>query len=662
MPLLFEPTSTPCAATLGAATLNGRVWTAKPPYVSPNDATPQAAVYRAMTASSSLSCKVWLGVRAASYTRFKPAAPFTYAAGAYNCTVQPTVPHQTYFEELGSDGRPGLYGTTVGTYDWPGIGTVESEDAGGVVNIFAPATPGPHPVLFHIHGGGWGVYHALAAQQWAAFYAAYFNVVVVLPEYRLSTFGHFPHPDLIEDGEPSVAYTDLKECLRFVNASIDEFDGDAARVMASGTSAGGAAVLLLQEDDEAVAWLSAAHCDSGGGSAPYLTDAFYGPRVDNFERSVRLMARILTSAHADYRTVQDAFDDGRDIEWVWQNALRPEHVQAMADIGPTVTATSVRSVLDGIGDLVPSRRNEPENFYPYRRGVYASGIAAARAGKIRAPTIFSYAECEALNLLGSDYTSIRDTLRALPTATLDGWAQRLGFATYAAWKASDWITTLASGDLQNFSSAQFKTSIDTLAADCENRRVLYTHAVFGYPAWRMARATVENGGDAWLVVNNFSANSIWAGHSQMVPLVMGTVEWNVGGVQNFPSATPPGDYANVRMDIIYAALGIVGPMIARMAATGDPNGAYTFPASALLSGNPPADGGSLAGTWQPYSLAQPGHHNVLGKYFDPDDNQNAGTFFAGTGVLDLASQRDARTTYAEYMQTAYLEYLALLEP
>lgn len=676
MPELFTQTDTEVTATIGSATLVGRRWTSKPPYVSPLDETPQADLYRAAIAGMSHSVDVWRAVRygepPVGDLRFKPCVAYSYPAGTHQCVTPASPAVQTYAEERGTNGRPGLYGSGAGTYGWPARGVVETEDAPHLT-VIAPITPGPHPVWVFTRGGGWTSGDSEMPQQWAMTLAALFNVVVVLPEYRHSVFGHFPLPGIAVSGEPSPAYTDFKEAVRWTHTNIGQFRGDTTAIGAFGTSAGGAQVLLLQEDDDADGWLAVAWADSGGGSAPYLTEAFWGPRVERFRNTVRGAAPFLLSQHPDYKWVQDAFDDGRSDAWVWQHALSVGHVQAMADIGPIVTAASVGAVVAGSGDLVAGVRTESENFYPFRRGSYANAIEMAKAGKIGVPMIFSYAECEALNLFGSDYVTVRNTLLALPTSTLDGWAQRLGYANYAAWKAADWIATHAAPDpsepwqtgpdLENLSSAQFRRIYDPAAIDCENRRVLYTHAVFGYPAWRMARAVVENGGTAYLVLNNFSANSIWAGHSQMVPLCAGTVEWNVGGVVNHPTASPPGEYANVRMDILFLALGLVMPKMARFAATGDPEGAYSAgDGFTIFAGNAPADGGSLAGTWVPYSLLSPGHHNVVGKYFDPYDNLNGAQFFPGTGTLDLALQRDARTTHVAYMTDAFMEYLSLLEP
>lgn len=648
-----------------SAILRGRIWQVQPLLPTPLDTTAQAVAYRAANTAKSISVRAWLGIQYAQHPtgnlRFKPAQLFDYSTGVHDCAAIPIVPHQTYDEELSSDGRPDLGDATVGAYDWYGMGTREGETI-ATLNIWSPSTPGPHPVVLHIHGGGWGVYHALGPHQLGHRLAAHKGCVVVTVEYPLSTFGHWPHPDLIEAGEPSIAYTFIRTALQWVHDNIAAFGGNPATVCLSGSSAGGAAVQMLLEDDAAQPWFSAAWIGSGGGTGAYMGPNTWGNgynwRVRTHEAALRGMAPVLSSLHPDYRTVAEAIAT-MGFAWAMQHALRPEHVQALADIGPIIIAASVREVIAGTGDIVASRRTAPENVYPFLRGSYASAVAAAKAGKFRKPFVSLYAECEALNLLGSDYTTIRNTLRGLSTATLDEWAQRLGYATYAAWLAAPWQPV---GGLESLSSAQFKASIDPLAADCEPKRVLYTHAVFSYAAWRVARAAAETGSAAaWLLVNNFSANSIWAGHSQEVPLMFGNVEWIVGGVQDFPDATPPGLYANQRMDGLYASE-MMMQMLAALAATGDPGGAYSYAGFDLFASNPPADGGSTSlAALTEYTLAQPGHANILGKYFDPLNNLNAGTF-DGLGALDLVSQRDAKLQYGAFMYAAMLDYLDKLEP
>jgi carboxylesterase type B len=657
MPQRITNTGIACTISLGGGViLRGNQWTVKPPHVTPNDATTQGATYRAATPSQSKTVEVYY-IKVGTAVRFAAPTPYTYPVGTNDCTLPPTVPWQTANEGLIEDGRPDMGLPTGGTYNWRAFGSHMSEDSLYML-LVRPVGASARPGVCGYHGGGNVINSILGPQHQPHTLAAHKGMVCGFGAYRLSTFGHLPYSAFAVSGEPSVAYLDQKLSLQWMNTNAAAIGLDLSKLAISGTSAGGAAVLQLLADDSAQSLFARFWCGSGGGTGNYPTATYYDDRANRAAYVATALAPILSSNNPAYRTVADM---GGTTAQKMQQGLRPEHVQGFADVARIVTPSSVTAAINGTGDLVATNRTEPENVYPFRRGVYANAIDAAKAGKIRKPGVIMYAECEALNLLGSDYVSIRTTLLALSTATLDGWAQRLGYADYTAWKAGAWQPV---GGLMSLSSAQFKTSVDALAVDCENRRVLYTHAVFGYPAWRMARAATSTGSaTVWLMLNNFSANSTWAGHSQEVPLLFGNPSWVVAGLADFPSATPPGTYANNRMDGLYASE-IMMQMLAGLAATGDPEGSYSYAGFDLFVSNPPADGGSLSLTsLTAHTLSQPYHHNVLGKWFDPLDNLNAGTFGAGgsiTAGLDI--QRDARLHYQLYMNAAYAEYLGLLEP
>lgn len=666
MPQRTFKTSTVAAATLsGGVTLNGRVWEVQPLLPSPLDATAQAATYRAANTSKSLNANVWLGVQYAQHPveglRFKPAQPFTYTAGTYECVDHPAPPYQSYVDELGRDGRTDLGQPTVGTYDWIGMGTRESESI-ATANVYTPDTPGPHPVILQIHGGGYGVYHAMGPQQYGHRLATHKGCAVVTVEYPLSVFGNAVFPETLTMAEPSTVYTFVKTALKWVHDNIAAFGGDPDRVCIAGTSAGGALVQMLMTDDDTQGWFSSAWIGSGGGLGVYMGPDSWGNgfiwRGMTHEKALRAAAPFLSSLDTQFRTVQQAID-ANGFLWALQHAFRPEHIMALADRGRDLQAASVRAVVAGTGNLQWGFREATENVYAFKRTEYANAVAAAKAGKFRKPFVALFAECEALNLLGGDYVTIRDTLRAMVASNspaFDNWAQNLGYANYEDWLNAPWQPP---GGFGSLSTAQFNPATDPLAIGLEPLRVLYTHT-FMWPAARAARAATDTGSaTAWLVGNNFSANSIWAGHSMEVPLMLGNPIWNVAGLQNFPLANPPGIYENARMDLLYVSE-ILMQMIAALAATGDPGGAWSYAGFDLFDGNPPADGGSL--TVDPQSFT-PEYVNLIGKYADPVDtmnNLNAGTFFPGTPVIDLDSQRDAKMQHVRYMVPAMAAYLSKL--
>jgi hypothetical protein len=206
--------------------------------------------------------------------------------------------------------------------------------------------------------------------------------------------------------------------------------------------------------------------------------------------------------------------------------------------------------------------------------------------------------------------------------------------------------------------------------DTENRRVLFTDAVFGYPAWRIARACTETGSaPAWLLKNNQSLNAIFAGHSAMVSYLFGTTEWQVSGVLG-DGATAD---TNLHMDGILSAE-IMMQKLAAHAATGNPNGAYHYDGFNLFSdpATLPTDGGSITGSMTPYALTQPDMADTFGKATPGTKLLNAGTFFPDNGLdfdetlnpantLDFDSTRWCNIT-RETLGEAYMEYLGLLEP
>ncbi|MGW3288399.1 alpha/beta hydrolase [Streptomyces sp. NPDC001002] len=104
----------------------------------------------------------------------------------------------------------------------------------------APATVGPRPVFYHVHGGGMVIGNNQVGVTAALDWAKELDAVVVSVEYRLAP--EHPHPAPIED-----VYTGLV----WTAEHAAELGADAQRIVIAGASAGGgltAALGLLTRD------------------------------------------------------------------------------------------------------------------------------------------------------------------------------------------------------------------------------------------------------------------------------------------------------------------------------------------------------------------------------------------------------------------------------
>ncbi|MBU0993753.1 MAG: carboxylesterase family protein [Proteobacteria bacterium] len=144
------------------------------------------------------------------------------------------------------------------------------------LNIWAPRFDADHipsgndrlPVMFWIHGGGnragyGGINkgYKLAASQ---------NVIVVMINYRLTSFGYFSHPAFRNetaktfDNTANYGTTDMILALNWVKDNISSFGGNPENVTIFGESAGGRNVMSLVLSKEADGLFHRAIMQSGG--------------------------------------------------------------------------------------------------------------------------------------------------------------------------------------------------------------------------------------------------------------------------------------------------------------------------------------------------------------------------------------------------------------
>lgn len=115
------------------------------------------------------------------------------------------------------------------------------------LNIYAPATPGPHPVMFWLHGGAFLI--GAGSEYDGATLAREHDVVVVTVNYRLSFMGFLALTALgSENGDGysgNQGFYDQLAALKWVNKEIAKFGGDTSNITVFGQSAGAMSTCLL---------------------------------------------------------------------------------------------------------------------------------------------------------------------------------------------------------------------------------------------------------------------------------------------------------------------------------------------------------------------------------------------------------------------------------
>lgn len=115
------------------------------------------------------------------------------------------------------------------------------------LNIWKPATPGPHPVLVWVHGGGQTIGSTRRLEYDGTGFARQ-DIVCVTIGYRLGVFGFLELGRLLGElygGSGNNALKDIELALTWIQSHIACFGGDPSRVTLGGESAGAKNVAAL---------------------------------------------------------------------------------------------------------------------------------------------------------------------------------------------------------------------------------------------------------------------------------------------------------------------------------------------------------------------------------------------------------------------------------
>jgi para-nitrobenzyl esterase len=141
------------------------------------------------------------------------------------------------------------------------------------LNIWTPATAATAklPVMVWIYGGGWTNGSASIPNYWGNKLARR-GVIVVTIAYRIGALGFFSLPELSAESphhtSGNYGLLDQIAALRWVQANIGAFGGDANRVTIFGQSAGSMSVSILMSSPLAKGLFQRAIGESGGTFEP----------------------------------------------------------------------------------------------------------------------------------------------------------------------------------------------------------------------------------------------------------------------------------------------------------------------------------------------------------------------------------------------------------
>jgi para-nitrobenzyl esterase len=147
----------------------------------------------------------------------------------------------------------------------PGAGHQKSEDC-LYLNVWAPESPGPHPVFLWVHGGGF-TGGGTADPLFNGSRFARNGIVCVTTAYRLGVFGFLDAEELLGQnyaGSGNNGLIDIMAALQWIQDNIAAFGGDPSRVTVGGESAGAKLTDILMGVPVAQGLFHQAVSQSGG--------------------------------------------------------------------------------------------------------------------------------------------------------------------------------------------------------------------------------------------------------------------------------------------------------------------------------------------------------------------------------------------------------------
>ncbi|WP_206245362.1 carboxylesterase/lipase family protein [Novosphingobium terrae] len=230
------------------------------------------------------------------------------------------------------------------------------------LNIWAPSTPGPHPVLVYIHGGGneggWSGEAPTAGDRFARD-----GVVCVTVNYRLGALGFLETGALLGPAYRGSGNNGLRDqllALRWVQANIAAFGGDPRRVTIAGESAGGKNVGSLMGLPAADGLYAQAAMFSGGGETVHtMAEAEAFARV--YAEKLGGQNRLLTASMAEILAAQHQ----ARTSWPRNFPFRPVVDGALMPMVPLERMRSGKA--PGVPLLIGSNADEGRMFLPADR-------------------------------------------------------------------------------------------------------------------------------------------------------------------------------------------------------------------------------------------------------------------------------------------------------